>query len=301
MKSFDEQWRAWISRNLDEDCPKDLLFKILHDAGFSYESIRQELHHEPQLPLDRIFSPLAHDAEPPPVSVEARYAEWLDASPPLEAPVWLREGVREQQERIPYLDAGDESCRGFEKRRMESDIFDEVRRRFESAKRSLAPESNEAIGRFIGTTSPSLPPTLLALDGAFNDVVLELMKPVHEEWCGFPLEPSACYGFRVYLDGAYLHDHVDRPKSHIVSSTLCVDQRTYAPWPLHAEDVDGRAHHIECEPGEFVLYESARIKHGRPVPLNGRYYAALFIHYRPAENWELWLESPQAWLEQLRG
>ena len=58
--------------------------------------------------------------------------------------------------------------------------------------------------------------------------------------------------------------------SHVVSSTLCVDRSLYASWPLHAEDADGIPCEIDAEPGELVLYESARIAHGRPVPLNGR-------------------------------
>ena len=161
-------------------------------------------------------------------------------------------------------------------------------------------EETHAVGTYLKTVNRRLPPSLLHLDPDFNRILLDLLKPTHEEWCGFELEPAACYGFRVYLPGAYLHEHVDRQDSHVISSTLCVDKQTYAPWPLRAEDADGAFHQIEIDPGETVLYESARIAHGRPGPLNGGFYAALFLHYRPARDWETWLESPNAWWEKQR-
>ena len=37
------------------------------------------------------------------------------------------------------------------------------------------------------------------------------------------------------------------------------------------------------EPGEMVLYESARCQHGRPEPFRGEFFANAFTHFRPAE------------------
>jgi prolyl 4-hydroxylase len=34
-------------------------------------------------------------------------------------------------------------------------------------------------------------------------------------------------------------------------------------------------------PGDMILYESHSIIHGRPYPLNGSYYANLFLHFEP--------------------
>ena len=86
----------------------------------------------------------------------------------------------------------------------------------------------------------------------------------------------------------------------MISATLCVDRDVYAPWPLHAVDIDGRERQIDLAPGELLLYESARIVHGRPVPLNGRYHVGLFVHYRPADDYDLWLESPRSWAAKHR-
>ena len=35
----------------------------------------------------------------------------------------------------------------------------------------------------------------------------------------------------------------------------------------------------------MVLYESAKLPHGRYYPLKGNYYDNLFVHYFPAKVW----------------
>jgi hypothetical protein len=301
MKEFDEIWRRWIQKNVREGCSKDVLFKILHDSGFAFDAIRSELGHEPAWPLRVIFGPTsvwdgaASGAGPRGDAADRGFEDWLDPGPSIECPEWIRKGTRQQQTRVPYLGAGGRACRGFEKRRMDDEVFAEIRGLFESARHRLEEEKGDAIGAYLCSVGRGLPPALSYAEPEFNAVLAELLRPLHEEWCGFELEPVSCYGFRVYLHGAYLHEHVDRQDSHVVSSSLCVSRELYAPWPLRVEDVDGVRHDVDLEPGEFVLYESARIAHGRPVPLNGRHHAALFVHYRPARDRDLWLESPSAW------
>jgi prolyl 4-hydroxylase len=34
-------------------------------------------------------------------------------------------------------------------------------------------------------------------------------------------------------------------------------------------------------PGDMVLYESHSVIHGRPFPLNGKFYANVFVHFEP--------------------
>jgi hypothetical protein len=40
------------------------------------------------------------------------------------------------------------------------------------------------------------------------------------------------------------------------------------------------------EPGDMVMYESAKQYHARLTPMRGRHYGSVFIHYFPAaDNW----------------
>ena len=45
------------------------------------------------------------------------------------------------------------------------------------------------------------------------------------------------------------------------------------------------------EPGEALLYESARCMHGRPIPLQGKEYSNIFVHYRPVGK-PKWFSDP---------
>ena len=136
--------------------------------------------------------------------------------------------------------------------------------------------------REIETSLQDFIPALNYEEAQFNDAVSNLLKADHEKWSGMELLDSACYGFRAYQRGSYLHNHVDRGLSHIISSTICIDRQLEEPWPIYIEDIYGEAHEVNLEPGEFLYYEGARLIHGRPWPMKGDYYIGVFVHYRPA-------------------
>ena len=193
----------------------------------------------------------------------------------IEAPDELRRQTALQMSSAPYLGLG------FVKTRLDDELYDMLRAQFGQSAPSFSSESSVYE---ICNADPDTIPALYYEDKAFNRHVLEVLKPVHEAWSGQRLEPSACYGFRVYQRGTYLHNHVDRTQTHIVSSTICIDSRLDSPWPLYIENIDGEGFQVNMEPGEAVFYEGAKLIHGRPYPLNGDYYAGMFVHYRPLSS-----------------
>ena len=60
-----------------------------------------------------------------------------------------------------------------------------------------------------------------------------------------------------------------------------VAQRTEEEWPLCIKGNDGRLHNVTVQPGQTILYESARLVHGRPFPLIGDEFVNAFIHFKP--------------------
>lgn len=56
------------------------------------------------------------------------------------------------------------------------------------------------------------------------------------------------------------------------------------PWPIEIEDHDGKVHIYDMKEGDQVFYESAKALHGRMSVLKGKYYASIFIHYRPKDK-----------------
>ena len=173
---------------------------------------------------------------------------------------------------------------GFAKATLDTKIYARLMDHFRSNVHSFKSEPGDG---FIQTENPRGFPSLIYQDEEFNQRLLTDLQPAHEAWSGIAIRKAACYGIWVYQPGSFLYNHVDRGSTHVVSSTVCVDHRLNSPWPLYIEDNEGRPHEVSIEPGEMVFFEGARLKHGRPYPLDGEYYANIFIHYTPLDwDWE---------------
>lgn len=172
---------------------------------------------------------------------------------------------------------------GFKKAILDPKIHKRLLEHLQSNVHRFASERGE---NWIRSQNPRVFPSLLFHDEEFNQQLLDDLQPAHEAWSGLAIRKAACYGIRVYQPTSYLFHHVDRAKTHVVSSTICVDHRLSTPWPLCIEDNDGCPHEVSIEPGEMVFFEGARLKHGRPYPLDGEFYANIFIHYTPLD-WDL--------------
>ena len=80
--------------------------------------------------------------------------------------------------------------------------------------------------------------------------------------------------------------HVDRLP--LVSSAIIqVAQDLDEPWPVEVYDHAGKAYNVTMLPGDMVLYESHTVLHGRPFPLKGRFYANIFVHFKPVDHDEI--------------
>ena len=76
-----------------------------------------------------------------------------------------------------------------------------------------------------------------------------------------------------------------------------IDQKVDEDWPIVIGNKNGKQSNITLKPGEMLLYESARVPHGRPYPLNGDYFDNIFAHFYP-ESLE---KTIQSWLEDTYG
>ena len=79
------------------------------------------------------------------------------------------------------------------------------------------------------------------------------------------LELTSIYGVRRYTEGAVLRMHADTSNTHVVSAIINVNQEEMQhDWPLLILDHQHREHNVSMQPGDMVLYESAKLLHGRP-------------------------------------
>lgn len=157
-------------------------------------------------------------------------------------------------------------------------VQEQLRRLLDEAGPLATPEAPDP------TVLPTGVPRMVPV-GALGDEVLAALQGLHEDWCGRRLVPSAAYGIRVYGEGQTLRSHCDRVETHVISSIVHVAADVDEPWPLTVLDAAGQVHEVVLAPGQLLLYESAKLPHGRPTPLRGRSYASLFCHYRPV-GWE---------------
>ena len=134
------------------------------------------------------------------------------------------------------------------------------------------------------TGAPASKLTELPLE--YRNELHQTLQPVAEAWVNRKIVPTFVYGIRTYYTGAVLKTHVDRDKTHIVSAILNVDQKGSVPWPLYIQSEQDAPHpwrQAYLAPGEILFYEGNRLQHGRPLPLEGEFFANIFIHYGLAD------------------
>jgi hypothetical protein len=117
---------------------------------------------------------------------------------------------------------------------------------------------------------------------SIGNYVIEELKDIHEWWCKESLIPSTIWGFRSYRTNSNMDNHIDWINTHHISSIITVDKDLNGAndWPLHFQSHNGDWHKIYTEPGDMILYESAKCTHGRPEIFQGNYFRNLFMHYR---------------------
>ena len=156
------------------------------------------------------------------------------------------------------------------------------RRLLENFHRLLPEASAEADNQ--GAVFGGLPKFLPQED--LNYEVLHEMTPFFEKWAGMKLEPTSVYGVRLYQEGQTLKDHLDIIETHVISGILHIDSDLDEPFPVQIDNSDGTLASMNLKPGQVMFYESAKSFHQRNVPMKGRYYGSIFMHYRPV-GWNM--------------
>jgi len=130
------------------------------------------------------------------------------------------------------------------------------------------------------------PSSITHLTSQNKDRLSRELRPILENWYGGNLVLTSIYGIRKYTNGSVLRMHVDTVNTHVVSAIINVDQAVDVDWPLIILDHNDNEHHVLMQPGDMLLYESAKLLHGRPTPFVGAHYDNIFIHYKPDHGWD---------------
>ena len=109
-----------------------------------------------------------------------------------------------------------------------------------------------------------------------SEALMERLLPFMEEKTGVPLFPTYSYG-RVYLKGARLARHIDRPACEI-SLSLMIAADSQEPWPLQCQTLTGETVAVTLEPGDLMIYKGLEVPHWRD-PFAGERQLQVFLHY----------------------
>jgi len=172
---------------------------------------------------------------------------------------------------------------GFKKVKFNEQLFSEIVN-FYSQNRNK--DQNEHIdGNFVYIPeSEEKASKLVELPNKLKEKIHSALKDPLEEWSNISLEPTFVYGIRIYNNGSVLVPHRDREHTHIISAIINIDQEVSEDWPLVIEDHFYRKHEVILKPGEVIYYESSKLLHGRPIPLNGKSFANVFCHFMPKDE-----------------
>merc|ERR1712194_428217 len=140
---------------------------------------------------------------------------------------------------------------------------------------------------------------------AMRELIWKEMKGILEWWTGEKsLKHTATFGARIYRRGSMLINHVDRYDTHLASAVIQVHQEVDEDggWPLEICKEEFNCVEVYLQPGELVLYEGARVRHGRPMRLKGDELGNVFSHFAPRDwhgpgaspNWNKRIASHKA-------
>lgn len=136
------------------------------------------------------------------------------------------------------------------------------------------------------TNHHTVPLTKLDLD-EFQHVrvcIVSEMKEIMQWWTGHNLKHTSTFGMRFYHRDSMLINHVDRADTHLASAVIQVMQEAdpNGGWPLELRNENG-LHEVYLQPGQLVLYEGARLFHGRPMRFKGEKFGNIFNHFAPVD------------------
>ena len=255
-KAMTNEWREWISENIDRGCDRNELYSILYHDGFHPELIASEMHAN------------VGDFKLQPEKKESPKEENIQK---------MVHAFKNAHKEIPvYTDVG------FKKDKLDESLHQKILTFYQENSASLQIEN--VAGGYIETDAEGSASHTIEMPNDLRDEVHQSLLNKAEDWSGIRLLPTYVYGVRIYNRGAILKPHRDREETHIIGVIINIDQKVDTPWALEIEDHQRNNHEIFLSPGEVIFYESATLDHGRPMPLDGDSFVNVFCHYMPYIN-----------------
>ncbi|CAL1162918.1 unnamed protein product [Cladocopium goreaui] len=144
--------------------------------------------------------------------------------------------------------------------------------------RSFAETFDPLLGNQRKTKFLPLPPAWIKQAGFIDNSI----RPVLEKLSGQKMELVKIHpGIRIYEAGSTLMQHLDGPTTPLAVTLLLSATEEGRSWHLEIGLGDGKAKPTPLAPGHMMVYEGARLPHGRSGSLKSGELALVFAYYRP--------------------
>ena len=179
---------------------------------------------------------------------------------------------------------------GYQQIKIPADLYPVIKKYYDENKTFRIIENTRTkADQVIRSHYDNKKPTLVQLPSSILRQMELTVQPMLEEWCQCKLKFAYIYGIREYYYGNSLHHHLDWLHTHVISAIFQIDQdlgSRQEDWLLEVIDYNGDRKQVRLMPGEMLMYESAKLIHGRPQAFRGNIFANVFIHFTPVSNWD---------------
>jgi len=113
----------------------------------------------------------------------------------------------------------------------------------------------------------------------FKNILLESIKPIHENFSSKKLDSLDCCGIKSYWENSFKNFDIFQPSEYLIGSIIKVDHNAN-PWPILFKNNENNIEEINLESGEMVVFKSNNFIEKRQSKLIGLYSRELSFYYK---------------------
>lgn len=137
-------------------------------------------------------------------------------------------------------------------------------------------------------------PGLIEVPRDLVDRIANGLDDYLEAFCSCKLEYSSAYGVHEFYNGNIIRRNLAYMATNVISAFLVLDENRdedSEPWQVELTTMDGNRRKVLVKPGQMLVWESAKIIHGFPVPYQGKRIATFMINFRPTAGWNYYIDG----------
>ena len=117
----------------------------------------------------------------------------------------------------------------------------------------------------------------------FCQWLIDSFHSIFQQEVQLPIEFSHLWGIKRYGKGSSVPMCRESLHTHHLSSQIIISQDK--DWPFYIWDYNNKLHTISTGPGDIILYEGSKRRHGRTQKYKGKNYDLIYLSYK-LKDWK---------------